>query len=51
MRYDEIVGKLTPYLKGIGFNPKTEVTFMPVSGYTGAGIKERIDKKVASWFE
>lgn len=48
-RYDEIVSKLTPFLKGTGFNPKTEVTFIPVSGYTGSGIKERWDKKLLSW--
>jgi peptide chain release factor subunit 3 len=28
-------------LKQTGFNPKTDIYFMPVSGYTGANIKDR----------
>ncbi|KAF7723940.1 translation termination factor GTPase eRF3 [Apophysomyces ossiformis] len=40
-RYDEIISKLTPFLKGTGYNPKTDIYFMPVSGFTGANIKER----------
>ncbi|POY74770.1 hypothetical protein BMF94_2246 [Rhodotorula taiwanensis] len=50
-RYDEIVGKLTPFLKGTGYNMKTDVTFIPVSGFTGANIKEPADRKVAPWVE
>ncbi|CAO3594177.1 unnamed protein product [Absidia cylindrospora] len=47
-RFDEIIGKLTPFLKQTGFNPKTEVYFMPVSGYTGANIKDR--SSACSWY-
>ncbi|KAI8341454.1 P-loop containing nucleoside triphosphate hydrolase protein [Chlamydoabsidia padenii] len=47
-RYDEIIGKLTPFLKQTGFNPKTDVYFMPVSGYTGANIKDR--SSACSWY-
>ncbi|GAA5824699.1 hypothetical protein JCM11251_005306 [Rhodosporidiobolus azoricus] len=50
-RYDEIVGKLSPFLKGTGYNMKTDVTFIPVSGFTGANIKEDVDRKVAPWVE
>lgn len=50
-RYDEIVGKLSPFLKGTGFNLKTDVTFIPVSGFTGANLKEPIDRAVAPWVE
>ncbi|ORZ24169.1 P-loop containing nucleoside triphosphate hydrolase protein [Absidia repens] len=46
--FDEIIGKLTPFLKQTGFNPKTEVYFMPVSGYTGANIKDR--SSACSWY-
>lgn len=28
-------------MKQTGFNPKTDIFFMPVSGYTGANIKDR----------
>jgi len=38
-RYDEIIGKLQPFLKKNGYNSKT-VHFMPCSGYTGENIKE-----------
>ncbi|GAA6012721.1 hypothetical protein JCM10207_005337 [Rhodosporidiobolus poonsookiae] len=50
-RYDEIVGKLSPFLKGTGYNMKTDVTFIPVSGFTGANLKEDVDRKVAPWVE
>ncbi|KAI8140639.1 P-loop containing nucleoside triphosphate hydrolase protein [Fennellomyces sp. T-0311] len=47
-RYDEILNKLTPFLKQTGFNPKTDIYFMPVSGYTGANIKDRSNK--CTWY-
>jgi peptide chain release factor subunit 3 len=50
LRYDEIVGKLSPFLKGTGYNMKTDVTFIPVSGFTGANIKEPVGS-VAPWVE
>lgn len=48
--YDEIVAKLTPFLKQTGYNPKTDVYFMPVSGFTGANIKERVGSK-CPWYD
>jgi len=39
-RYNEIIDKLTPYLKKCGFNPKTDLHFIPVSGITGAFLKD-----------
>lgn len=50
-RYDEIVGKLSPFLKGTGYNLKTDVAFIPVSGFTGANIKVAVDRKIAPWVE
>ncbi|GAA5953701.1 hypothetical protein JCM21900_001706 [Sporobolomyces salmonicolor] len=50
-RYDEIVTKLSPFLKGTGYNMKTDVTFIPVSGFTGANLKVPVDRSVAPWVE
>ncbi|KAL1407547.1 translation termination factor GTPase eRF3 [Vanrija albida] len=50
-RYDEICNKITPFLKGIGFNPKNDLTFIPVSAQMGQNMKDRIDKKTAPWYE
>lgn len=50
-RYEECTSKLNVFLKGIGYNPKTDLTFMPVSGYTGAGLKERVSKEDAPWYD
>ncbi|KAJ2768025.1 translation termination factor GTPase eRF3, partial [Coemansia nantahalensis] len=42
-RYNDIVAKLTPFLKKTaGYNPKTDVIFLPISGFTGAGVKNRV---------
>lgn len=49
-RYDDIVGKLSPFLRSTGFNPKTEVMFIPVSAFSGANLKERVPKETCSWY-
>ena len=47
-RYDEIVGKLKPFLKKkIGLDS----TFMPISAQTGLGVKDRIPQDVASFYK
>ncbi|KAG8710966.1 translation termination factor GTPase eRF3 [Ceratobasidium sp. 394] len=50
-RYNEIKDKLTPFLRGSGFNPKTDVNFIPVSAYTGANLKEKAANSVCSWHD
>ncbi|KAJ2712980.1 translation termination factor GTPase eRF3 [Coemansia spiralis] len=42
-RYNEITTKLTPFLKKTaGYNPKTDIIYMPISGFTGSGVKNRV---------
>ncbi|RHZ76914.1 hypothetical protein Glove_187g39 [Diversispora epigaea] len=50
-RYDECVTKLTPFLKGSGYNPATDIEFMPVSGFTGDNIKKRVSESVCDWYK
>jgi peptide chain release factor subunit 3 len=50
-RYEEIKAKLTPFIKGAGFNPKTDATFIPVSAFTGANLKDRVPKSVCAWYK
>lgn len=50
-RYDEIKEKMIPFFKGAGFNPKTDVTFLPISGYKGSNLKEKVAKSVCPWWE
>lgn len=49
-RYNECCEKLLPYLKKCGFNPKTELYFMPCSGLTGAYLKEPVSESLCPWF-
>ena len=49
-RYNDIRDKLTPYLRKCGFNPKTDIFYLPVSGLTGVNLKE-VSKDVCPWFE
>lgn len=49
-RYNECRDKLIPYLKKCGFNPKTELTFMPCSGLSGAGLKDPAPSSDCSWY-
>ncbi|PCH41517.1 eukaryotic polypeptide chain release factor 3 [Wolfiporia cocos MD-104 SS10] len=50
-RFDEIRDKLMPFIRGAGFNVKTDVSFIPVSAYTGINLKERIPRNIATWYE
>ncbi|CAO1630305.1 unnamed protein product [Parajaminaea phylloscopi] len=49
-RYTEITTKLTPFLRSAGFNPKTDVTFIPVSAYSGQNLKDPVPKDVCPWY-
>jgi peptide chain release factor subunit 3 len=49
-RFTGIQKKLNPFLRKWGYKPKKEVVYIPVSGYTGANIKDRVDKKTCPWF-
>ncbi|CAD5123428.1 DgyrCDS11778 [Dimorphilus gyrociliatus] len=49
-RFNEIKGKLTPYLKKCGFNPKTDLLYLPVSGLTGANLLENATD-LCPWYE
>lgn len=49
--YTEIQQKITPFLKAAGFNPKTDLTFIPVSAQMGQNMKDPIGKKIAPWYE
>lgn len=49
-RYDEIVGKLTPFLKSSGYMQK-HVHFLPIAALSGKNIKDRCGKEVCPWFE
>ena len=50
-RYKECTTKLTQFLRGLGYNPKTDLTFMPIAAQQTLGIKERIPKSIASWID
>jgi peptide chain release factor subunit 3 len=46
-RYDQIVTELTKFLKGVGYDPKKTVTFLPISGQTGINV---VDKMKSDYF-
>ena len=37
-RFDEIREKLTPFLKKVGYSPKSDIMYIPVSGLGGANL-------------
>lgn len=47
-RYNECTKKLGQFLKATGYSG---VVFMPVSGYTGAGLLDRVPKDVCPWYD
>jgi peptide chain release factor subunit 3 len=50
-RYKECTGKLIQFLKGVGYNPKTDLMVMPISAQTTIGIKNRVPKDLAPWYD
>lgn len=50
-RFNECIKKLTVFLKGLGYNPKTDLEFMPISAQTTVGIKDRVPKDLAPWHD
>ncbi|KAH8666302.1 P-loop containing nucleoside triphosphate hydrolase protein [Xylariales sp. PMI_506] len=50
-RYKECTTKLAQFLKGTGYNLKTDVFFMPIAAQQLMGIKERIPKDVCPWYD
>ena len=50
-RYLECTTKLSQFLKGTGYNLKTDVFFMPIAAQQTLGIKDRVPKDKAPWYD
>lgn len=50
-RYKECTTKLAQFLKGTGYNLKTDVFFMPVAAQQTMGIKDRVPKDLCPWYD
>ncbi|KAI2469608.1 hypothetical protein F4781DRAFT_393443 [Annulohypoxylon bovei var. microspora] len=50
-RYKECTTKLAQFLKGTGYNLKTDVFFMPIAAQQTMGIKDRIPSDVCPWYD
>lgn len=48
-RYKECTAKLSVFLRGVGY-AKEDVVFMPVSGFSGAGLKDRVNPADCPWY-
>ncbi|GAO16689.1 uncharacterized protein UV8b_07958 [Ustilaginoidea virens] len=50
-RFNECSTKLSQFLKGTGYNLKTDVFFMPVAAQSSLNIKDRLPKEIAPWWD
>ncbi|KAK4073779.1 hypothetical protein Trihar35433_3253 [Trichoderma harzianum] len=50
-RYKECTTKLQQFLKGTGYNLKTDVYFIPVAAQMSLNIKDRLPAGVAPWWK
>ena len=50
-RFVEVETKLTPFLKSCGYNTKKDVTYIPISGLLGHGMKDRVPSSFAPWWD
>jgi peptide chain release factor subunit 3 len=51
VRFDECVTKLRPFLKSCGYTIKREVMFIPISGLSGANVKDEVAETACSWWK
>lgn len=49
-RYDYILTKLLPFLRACGF-PKKDLYILPISGFKGINLKDRVPKSMCSWYD
>ncbi|KAI8873854.1 hypothetical protein GQ42DRAFT_141656 [Ramicandelaber brevisporus] len=50
-RYDEIIASLHPFLKKSGYPGKSDLVFLPISGFSGANVKDPVGKDVCPWWD
>ncbi|KAJ0980680.1 hypothetical protein J5N97_008935 [Dioscorea zingiberensis] len=50
-RFDEIEGKMSPFLRASGYNVKKDVQFLPISGLIGYNMKTRVEKNICDWWD
>jgi peptide chain release factor subunit 3 len=50
-RYKECTTKLQQFLKGTGYNIKSDVYFMPVAAQQSLNIKDRLPEGIAPWWK
>jgi len=48
-RFNECQEKLTPFLKGCGYNTKKDVVFLPISAYTAENVIKHVGAR-APWY-
>ena len=48
-RYDDIVTRLSPFLKQNGFKMKKQVSWIPISALKGHNVKDRLPAGLAPW--
>ncbi|KAL0490498.1 peptide chain release factor subunit 3 [Acrasis kona] len=50
-RFDQIVKDLSQFLKGLGYDMKKNVQFIPIAGLTGVNIKDPLSPEICPWYK
>ena len=50
-RYEQIKKDLSPYISRYGFNVEKHVTWVPISGLTGANVAIPVETKICNWYK
>jgi peptide chain release factor subunit 3 len=50
-RYEDIVSKLTPFLKGCGYNPARDLAFLPIAALSAGNIAQAPGKDTCDWWD
>eukprot|EP00210_Caulerpa_lentillifera_P008431 g8043.t1 len=50
-RFREVESRLGPFLKSCGYNPKKDITFVPISALSGQNVKDSVEKQICPWWK
>lgn len=50
-RYDDIVSKLTPFLRSCGYNPAKDFLFCPLAALSGGNVLSKPKPEVCDWWD
>lgn len=50
-RFREVESRLGPFLRSCGYNPKKDITFVPISALSGQNVRDSVSEEMCPWWK